>query len=71
MNRVKRRTTYQYGRLRLEERSRRANVWVYRYFYSDPSAPYATRKDRKAWERVQDELQRLQAVRPASAAEAP
>lgn len=40
-------------------------------FYSDPSAPYATRKDRKAWERVQDELQRLQAVQPASAAEAP
>ena len=40
-------------------------------FYSDPSAPYATRKDRKAWERVQDELQRLQVVQPASAAEAP
>ncbi len=40
-------------------------------FYSDPSAPYTTRKDRKAWERVQDELQRLQAVQPASAAEAP
>jgi hypothetical protein len=40
-------------------------------FYSDPSAPYATRKDRKAGERVQDEFQRLQAVQPASAAEAP
>ncbi len=40
-------------------------------FYRDPSAPYATRKNRKAWERVQDELQRLQAVQPARAAEAP
>jgi len=35
-------------------------------FYSDPAAPYATRKDPKAWERVQDELQRLQAVQPPS-----
>ncbi len=41
-------------------------------FYSDPAAPYATRKDRKAWERVQDELQRLQAAQPPSTvAEAP
>jgi hypothetical protein len=41
-------------------------------FYSDPAAPYATRKDRKAWERVQDELQRLQAAQPPSnVAEAP
>jgi len=35
-------------------------------FYSDPAAPYAARKDPKAWERVQDELQRLQAVQPPS-----
>jgi len=41
-------------------------------FYSDPAAPYATRKDRKTWERVQDELQRLQAAQPPSnVAEAP
>lgn len=41
-------------------------------FYNDPAAPYATRKDRKAWERVQDELQRLQAAQPPSnVAEAP
>ncbi len=35
-------------------------------FYSDPAAPDTTRKDRKAWERVQDEVQRLQAVQPVS-----
>lgn len=41
-------------------------------FYSDPAAPYATRKDRKAWARVQDELQRLRAMPTESgAAEAP
>jgi len=41
-------------------------------FYSDPAAPYANRKDRKAWERVQNELQRLQAAQPPSnIAEAP
>jgi len=37
-------------------------------FYSDPAAPYATRKDRKAWARVQEELQRLRATQPASRA---
>jgi Zinc dependent phospholipase C len=41
-------------------------------FYSDPAAPYANRKDRKAWQRVQDELQRLQAVQaPSNVAKAP
>jgi len=40
-------------------------------FYSDPAAPYTTRKDRKEWARVQEELQRLQAAQPATnAAEA-
>lgn len=37
-------------------------------YYSDPAAPYATRKNRKAWARLQDELQRLQAAQPASGA---
>jgi len=35
-------------------------------FYSDPNAPYATKKSRKSWERVQNELQRLQATPPGS-----
>jgi len=35
-------------------------------FYGDPAAPYATRKDRKAWARVQDEVQRLRNAQPAS-----
>ena len=40
-------------------------------FYRDPAAPYATKKNRKSWERVQDEIQRLQATQPSSnAAEA-
>jgi hypothetical protein len=37
-------------------------------FYSDPNAPYATRKDRKAWNKVQIQLQRLRAVQPVSSA---
>jgi integrase len=32
MNQRKRRSTYQYGTLVLEKRSRGPNVWVYRYF---------------------------------------
>lgn len=41
-------------------------------FYRDPAAPYATRKDRKAWARVEEELQRLREIQPESrAAEAP
>ena len=41
-------------------------------FYNDPSAPYATKRDHKAWARVQDELQRLRAAPPVTdAAEAP
>jgi len=35
-------------------------------FYSDPSAPYATRKNRKAWRRLQDDLQRLEAFQPSA-----
>ena len=31
-------------------------------FYSDPAAPYASRKDRKAWDRIQNELQHLRAA---------
>jgi len=41
-------------------------------FYSDPAAPNTTRTDHKAWERVQDELRRLQAAQaPSNVAEAP
>jgi hypothetical protein len=36
-------------------------------FYSDPNAPYATKKDRKAWNRVLQELQVLRTTEPASA----
>jgi len=36
-------------------------------FYSDPNAPYATRKDRKSWERLQANLERLRATQPARA----
>jgi len=32
MNQRKRRSTYQYGTLVLEKRSRGPNVWAYRYF---------------------------------------
>ncbi len=35
-------------------------------FYNDPSAPYATRSDRKARDRVRDELQRLRVAQPES-----
>ncbi|MFI5107517.1 MAG: hypothetical protein ACHP78_01585 [Terriglobales bacterium] len=41
-------------------------------FYSDPAAPYASRQDRKARDRIQNELQHLRAARLASEpAEAP
>jgi hypothetical protein len=33
-------------------------------FYSDPNAPLSTKRDRAAWTRIQDELQRLKAVVP-------
>ena len=39
-------------------------------FYSDPTAPYTTRKDHKAWARLQDALQRLRAVQLATNAAA-
>lgn len=35
-------------------------------FYSDPAAPYASRQDRKARDRIQNELQHLRAARLAS-----
>jgi hypothetical protein len=35
-------------------------------FYNNPAAPYATRKDRKAWAKVQAELQQLRMAQPAS-----
>ena len=31
-------------------------------FYSDPDAPYATKKDAKAWSKVQEELQQLKSA---------
>jgi hypothetical protein len=34
-------------------------------FYSDPAAPYASRKDRKAWDSIQNELQHLRAAQLA------
>jgi len=37
-------------------------------FYSDPAAPYASRKDRKAWDRIQNELQHLRAAQVTSSA---
>lgn len=33
-------------------------------FYSDPNAPLTTKRDTRAWTRIQDELQRLKAVVP-------
>jgi hypothetical protein len=39
MNRVKRRSKYQYGTLTLEKRSRGPDVWVYRPA-SEPSEDY-------------------------------
>ena len=33
-------------------------------FYSDPNAPYATRKHRKAWNRLQQQLQALRTTEP-------
>src|ERR1700693_6266284 len=41
----------------------RANILA---FYSDPSAPYATKRDPKAWEKVQIELEQLKAAPPAT-----
>jgi hypothetical protein len=42
----------------------RANILA---FYSDPNAPYATKRDPKAWEKVQIELDQLRAAPPATA----
>jgi hypothetical protein len=39
----------------------RANILA---FYSDPNAPYATKRDPKAWEKVQIELDQLRAAPP-------
>ena len=33
-------------------------------FYSDPNAPIATKKDKKAWKKLQDELARLKSAEP-------
>jgi len=41
----------------------RANILS---FYSDPNAPYATKRDPKAWEKVQVELDQLKAAPPAA-----
>jgi hypothetical protein len=41
----------------------RANILA---FYSDPNAPYATKRDAKAWEKVQTELDQLKAAPPAA-----
>jgi hypothetical protein len=41
----------------------RANILA---FYSDPNAPYATKRDPKAWEKVQTELGHLKAAPPAT-----
>jgi hypothetical protein len=41
----------------------RANILA---FYSDPNAPYATKRDPKAWEKVQTELGQLKAAPPAT-----
>jgi hypothetical protein len=35
-------------------------------FYSDLNAPIATKKDAKAWQQLQDQLQRLKERAPAS-----
>jgi hypothetical protein len=36
-------------------------------FFGEPDAPYATKRDRKAWTRVQTQLEQLKSVAPASA----
>lgn len=41
----------------------RANILA---FYSDPNAPYATKRDPKAWAKVQTELDQLKAAPPAA-----
>jgi hypothetical protein len=33
-------------------------------FYSDPNAPVATKKDKKAWKKLQDELAKLKSAEP-------
>jgi hypothetical protein len=40
-------------------------------FYSDPSAPLATRKDAKAWKKLQDELQKLKQSPEVAAEQTP
>jgi len=46
----------------------RANVL---HFYSDPNAPNATKKDAKAWQKLQDELEKLKQQVPAQSLEQP
>ncbi|HEY1422364.1 MAG TPA: hypothetical protein VGF20_02850, partial [Candidatus Acidoferrum sp.] len=41
----------------------RANILA---FYSDPNGPYTTKRDPKAWEKVQIELDQLKAAPPAT-----
>jgi hypothetical protein len=38
------------------------------HFYSEPDAPYATKRDAKAWAAVQLELAQLKSAGPAAAA---
>jgi hypothetical protein len=37
------------------------------HFFSDPDAPYATRRNVKAWARVQAQLEQLKAAPPSEA----
>ena len=41
------------------------------HFYSDPDAPYATKRDVKAWAKVQAELEQLKAALPAAVLPSP
>jgi hypothetical protein len=41
------------------------------HFYSDPNAPVATRKDAKAWQKLQDELEKLKQRAVSQAGEEP
>jgi hypothetical protein len=37
------------------------------HFYSEPDAPYATKRDVKAWAKVQAQLEQLKAAPPSEA----
>jgi hypothetical protein len=38
------------------------------HFYADPSAPYATKRNGKAWAKLQAQLEQLKAAAPGPAA---